>query len=314
MSHMADLLPTWHSASVTALRKFASIRLLALDVDGTLIDDRGQSAFVTINKLANSTLLRPTYFVVATGRTVRGVSPILRQWPATMNSPAILYNGGVVLTPRDKRVAYIRTIPLQFVKTALQLCRAHRRPMLAYVCRPDRILDRGDLEEVYGWSYDWRPEIEFNGLRVKWQSRWTYGDWAEPTALLVRASEGGDEPLRRQLCSLNGIEVTSSGGPFLEIRSRRSNKATALCFVASQLRLARDAVLAIGDNDNDADMLRWAGVGVAVATASADAAASADYECRHGVARGVVEILRLIRSARRYYREDSETKWTGSVE
>ena len=215
----------------------------------------------------------------------------------------------VVVNPRNSCVAYIRTIPLPSVATVLRLCRARRRPVLAYVCRPEPLpTPDHELEEVYGWSHDWRPEREFNGLPVKWQSRWLYDKLAEPTALLVKAFDAGDAVLANQLRLLKGIDLTTSGSSFFEIRPRSSSKATALSFVASRLGLSSDRILAIGDNDNDADMLRWAGIGVAVAAASTEAVASANYICHYGVARGMVEILRLIRSARRYYRNEHENE------
>ena len=121
-----------------------------------------------------------------------------------------------------------------------------------------------------------------------------------------RASGPAAAELANLLAVVTGIDVTTSGSSFLEIRPRGSGKAIALSFVASRLGLSSDRVLAIGDNDNDADMLRWAGVGVAVAAASEEAVASANYMCHYGVGRGVVEILRLIRSARRYYKGEHE--------
>lgn len=139
---------------------------------------------------------------------------------------------------------------------------------------------------------------------MRWQSGWHYSGPAEPTAVLVNNLGSSNETaavadhLRASAC----MDLTSSGGSFLELRPRGSSKAAALSFVTTRLGLSRKKVLAIGDNDNDAEMLNWAGIGVAVAAASRGAVASADYVCHYGVARGVVEILRLIRSARRYYR------------
>ena len=299
---MPSLLPTWNTTSVTALRDFARIRLLAIDVDGTLLSTASGNVFFNIGQLANSTHLRLVSFVIATGRTLHGVGRVFHQWPAASNSPAILYNGAVVVSPRNSRVQHIQTIPMESVATVLRLCKAHRRSVLAYLYRPNAtpICDT-QFEEVYGWSYDWRPETEFNGLRVRWQSEWQYSESAEPVALLVKTDNIGDAELAEQLRITESIDLTRSGDSFLEIRPHGSNKGASLSLVASQLGLTSDCVLALGDNDNDVEMLQWAGVGVAIAEASSDALASADYVCHYGVARGVVEILRLIRSAHRYY-------------
>ena len=306
---MPDFLPTWDTASVTALRGFAGIRLLALDVDGTLLQPSSHDVFLTIRNLANSTLLRQIAFVIATGRTLHGVTPVLRQWPSTANSAVVLYNGSIIANPRTHRVTQIRTIPYGSVATVLRLCQRHRRPVLAYICRPHAApISNTEFEEVYGWSHNWRPEREFNGLRIKWQPDWQYSEQVAPAALLVKTVGSARVTLAELLSDSGSIDVTTSGGAFLEIRPRGSNKATSLRAIASELGLSADKVLAIGDNDNDVEMLRWAGIGVAVAGASPDALANANYVCHYGVARGVVEILRLIRSARRYYGGEIERR------
>ena len=299
---MPEPLPTWNTASHTALRVFARIRLLALDVDGTLLHRNRGAVFLTIKKLANSTLLRPVHIVIATGRTLRGVAPVLEQWPLASNGPVILYNGSVVVHPRNNRVTLNRTIPLTAVAAILQLCRTHGRPLLAYVYRPNPVPTHDcHPEEVYGWSQRWRPTRDLNDLPIRWQSSWQYSDLMAPTALLIKTPTTNSAAFAEQVRRTGAIDLTSSGGHFLELRPHGSSKAAALSSVAAGFRLHTTQVLAMGDNDNDADMLRWAGTGVAVAAASRRALSNADYVCRYGVSRGVVEILRLIRSARRYH-------------
>ena len=302
---MPNPLPTWNTASLADLRQFARIRILALDLDGTLFRSDSQNVFLNIKSLANSTHFRRLSFVIATGRTFRGVRSLLQQWPAIANSPMILYNGSVIINPKGSRLEYVRTIPLAAVATILHLCRTHRQPVLAYFCRSHEAPMYGDpIEEVYGWTHGWRPRTEFNGLPVRWQSRWHYDDDIEPTACLVHTQGANMSTLANRLRA-SSVDVTTSGSTFLEIRPRGSNKAVSLRRIATDAGLSPESVLAIGDNDNDVEMLQWAGVGVAVSAASEPALASADYVCHYGVAQGVLETLRLIRSARRYYADPS---------
>ncbi|MGD0581221.1 MAG: HAD-IIB family hydrolase, partial [Bryobacteraceae bacterium] len=96
------------------------------------------------------------------------------------------------------------------------------------------------------------------------------------------------------------VSCTASGTRYIEVRPVGSDKGAALARAAELLGILREQVLAIGDSDNDVEMLRWAGVGVSVAGASAMALAGSRFVCRHAVVAGVIEVLRLIRQARRY--------------
>ncbi len=54
----------------------------------------------------------------------------------------------------------------------------------------------------------------------------------------------------------------------LEVVSREVSKGSALAWLASRLGVARDRVVAIGDDVNDEEMIAWAGTGVAMGNAS----------------------------------------------
>ena len=60
------------------------------------------------------------------------------------------------------------------------------------------------------------------------------------------------------------------------------------------LGIAREAVLAIGDQENDIPMLRWAGVGVAMGQADEKVKRAADRVTAHykdaGVAKAIYEV------------------------
>lgn len=74
----------------------------------------------------------------------------------------------------------------------------------------------------------------------------------------------------------DGLELTMSGAPFVEVMAAGVSKADGLRRLCRHLGVARDEVLALGDGLNDVPMLRWAGHGVAVANAVPAALDAAD--------------------------------------
>lgn len=90
------------------------------------------------------------------------------------------------------------------------------------------------------------------------------------------------EPELRQeiwdrLEAVGGLRLTSSIPDNIEINAETAHKGAALLALAEQLGLARDELMAVGDNGNDVTMLEAAGCSVAVSDGAEDAKAAAKY-------------------------------------
>jgi hydroxymethylpyrimidine pyrophosphatase-like HAD family hydrolase len=70
--------------------------------------------------------------------------------------------------------------------------------------------------------------------------------------------------------------VTRSNPEFVEMLSPKVDKGLALTLVASELGIAIEDVLAIGDSYNDLPLLRTAGFGVAMGSGPPELKAEAD--------------------------------------
>ena len=83
-------------------------------------------------------------------------------------------------------------------------------------------------------------------------------------------------------------EVSHSGGRgLLEIAPRGASKASALAWLCERRGIAADEVAAFGDMPNDLPMLRWAGLGHAMENAHPDVLAAADHVVGHHARDGV---------------------------
>jgi hydroxymethylpyrimidine pyrophosphatase-like HAD family hydrolase len=196
-------------------------------------------------------------------------------------------------------------IMIRSLEQIVDICKRYRVYTLAYLSKQELGLI-GQSEYVLGWTRcSRRPRMEFNDMEIRWLE---FGApvTEEPTAVVIDTR--GDKPSSRiiehQLDSVRGITFTrGTKERHIEIRPASSNKGEALKYVASRFRLARNEVLALGDSENDVEMLQWAGIGVAVINAARTAIESSRYVSRYGPARSVVQVLRLVKSARRYLRE-----------
>ncbi|WP_437912476.1 HAD family hydrolase [Sorangium sp. So ce302] len=308
---MADLLPRWDSDNVESLRQFADVQLVAVDIDGTVVSTQTADVFRSIAKLQR-TLSQPRHgvtLIIATGRTLAGVLPVVAPLGLPPATPLVLYNGSVVVTHNRDTTLLHRSIPNEALGHVLTLAERYRASVFAYIYTGTEAQPLGlsqVKELVLGWSSGSAVPPEFNGMDVQWRTNYgSVPDSAAPSAILIDISTLGTHgaELLLHLRDIRGISPTQSGPRLIEIRPDGSNKAMALGHVANRLHIAREHTLAIGDNDNDVEMLRWAKIGVAVATASPAARSAAGFICHYGVAKGVVEVLKTIRHAKRFFSE-----------
>lgn len=82
--------------------------------------------------------------------------------------------------------------------------------------------------------------------------------------------------LSRELEAGGMFSTCSSFPGNIEANRAGCSKGTALSYLCAQLGIAREEVIALGDNGNDLTMLRFAGLGVAVKNATGEILAAAD--------------------------------------
>ncbi|OZB83405.1 MAG: hydrolase [Microbacterium sp. 14-71-5] len=92
----------------------------------------------------------------------------------------------------------------------------------------------------------------------------------------------------------SGFAATLSGAPFVEVMAEGVTKATGLAQLCDRLGIDRSEVLAFGDALNDVEMLRWAGRGVAMANAEPEALAAADEFAPSNAEDGVAIVLERV--------------------
>lgn len=108
-----------------------------------------------------------------------------------------------------------------------------------------------------------------------------------------RANPDGLRALKRQLEeAVSEVEVVSSWAGFLEIMPRGVNKGAALTALAEKLGIPMERVMVLGDNDNDVSMLEIAGCAVAMENATPAARQAAHWIAPSNLKNGVSAAVR----------------------
>lgn len=242
-----------------------SIRLLALDLDGTLLDSDGQVP--QANQIAIQRAIDAGVEVVlATGRRYDFARPIVEVLPGPLT--LILSNGAVVKT-REGRTVVRHLLPRAVARDVLACAPEHRGSAAVIFDRPR---EGQVVYEVIDWEHPRhqrffssnRPYLSEvapleNCLTEDPVQVMFSGGCADMRELYVRLQPDvarGDPTLPFEVALTEYLHRDFS---LVDIVRAGCSKGSALREWAARRGVPREAVCAIGDNLNDLAMLEFAG-------------------------------------------------------
>lgn len=235
-----------------------SIRLLAIDLDGTLVNDRLEMDPRDVTAVKAATAAGVTV-VLATGRMFK--SSLRYAQPLGLTGPIINYQGAVVRDIASGDVWYRCELTVPMQQRVLALAEPKDWHVNAYV--DERVYTERARPEADLYARIAMVPYEVVGRLSTWVKRdstkMVLVD-LDPAKVAGRMAELSDW--------MGGMgRVTRSLDWFVEVVNPQVSKARALAMVADRLGIPQAEVCAIGDNLNDEDMVRWAGLGVAMGNA-----------------------------------------------
>ncbi len=247
-------------------------RLLALDVDGTILHhdgrltDRVKAAVAAVHEAG-------ALVVIATGRSAIATMPVLAELGLTGGSRpgsgyAVCSNGAVTLgldqhAPSGYYVADAVTFDPRPAVTLL------RREI------PDAIVA---VEEVgVGFKVNRPfPDGELTGEQRVVDDEELVAHPATRVTFRNPASTSEEFVTLVERIGLHGVNYAVGYTAWLDLAPEGVSKASALEQVRRRLGVEPHHTCAVGDQRNDIEMLRWAAIGVAMGQAPAEVRAAAD--------------------------------------
>lgn len=258
------------------MRKRDAIVLIALDMDGTLLNSNGQVS--RRNKEAIVTAQKQGHIVViVTGRAYKDaraasgcglVCPIM-----SLNGAVMTLEDGTVLgdVPLDKE----KLIPaLEWVRAQPDLyCEIYTGDAV-YV----GLHNRAHLEAMAEKASDIAPELKHIVEKQFQQARVTYVDdiraiWKDRQTvfykvLIFSLDQERLQEAAAQFAGISGITVTSSHPNNIEINHEQATKGQALVKLAAHYGIDLKDTVVFGDSHNDLSMFAVAGYRVAMENAA----------------------------------------------
>lgn len=259
-----------------------AIGLVAIDLDGTLVDSDTLEIAARDRDAIRAVADRGVHVVIATARTPGVAMQFARE--LGLSSP-VIGNNGASAALLDGTELVRKTIPAECALRIVQAIPAESRVSWVEwdrICVEERA---GGLPSGKRKVNFWEWEVEVvprSGFPVS-SGASAIGAFGGPVDGLVSAVSS--EPV----CALRYFSSGAlSGVIFIDAEASKGN---ALLKVAEHLGVPRDAVLAIGDSEADVPMFTAAGLSVAMADAPEDIRARASWVAPPQSEQGVAAAL-----------------------
>jgi Cof subfamily protein (haloacid dehalogenase superfamily) len=244
------------------------IKLIAIDMDGTLLNSRHELTPRTRQTIqACQDQGMPVILATGRGRTPAAAAVVEA---LKLTAPGIFLQG-LAIHEADGRLHWQRLFDPQIALPLVELAESENYALLGYAAArivvgqrnryTDRILDFGEPEpETVGSLRGVLTSIPFNKFVV----------FDEPAQIPTIRHK-----IERRLG--NAVQLVQPLHDSIEVLPAGASKGAALAHLIGEMGITAAEVLALGDGENDVSMLQLAGIGVAMGNALPQAHAAADY-------------------------------------
>jgi Cof subfamily protein (haloacid dehalogenase superfamily) len=272
------------------------VRLLAIDVDGTLLRNDGQVARRDRQAIA-AALEQGVAVTLATGRLSSSALPWARS--LALGVPLVCADGAVLFCPRREVPLHQRPLVFAGLEAFLRLVR--RQQLAPFVFTHQAVCGAAGDFARFPFVSGWTDELVAHGDLDRAAA--AIDDHAPITAIGVGSEERAqavaaalrDDPMVADELAVFPIRNTPHW--VVRLSPAACSKAVGLARLAESLGLGAGDVAAIGDWYNDVPMLEWARFSFAMGQAPEDVKRSAKFSLRatSDTGGGVAEALDWLR-------------------
>lgn len=240
------------------------LRLVMLDIDGTLTDPAGDIT-PPVQAAVAALLRRDILVVVATGRNLAEMDQVWDAWPQLTR---IAYSNGAAITGMGQPLdGYFQGIPAAVARKVYQAAMA-----------ADTMPEIYANGKIYVEASRWEKRVYYRAQYLEETTPGSRTPIPSLEAILSRADARiekvnvffpcDDHRLSFEAAN-QGIGLRTShtiqGG--LEFNNPKANKAEAVAHICKVLGIPAQAVAALGDSQTDMELLQWAGCSFAMGNA-----------------------------------------------
>lgn len=283
-------------------------KLIAIDLDGTLLNSHGEITENT-KKILKKCSEKGIEIVLASGRPVDSIKVILDE--IGCGRYFIAGNGALIYDIQEDKVIYENFLNKEKVLEIIKICEENS---ITYNVYEDKTILTTNLK--YNVLYYHKENLK------KEEEKQTHINVVENMYSYIKNMKEGkflkiticDENIKifnsilkkiKKIEKVDILEVSHMSRKIIkqgteevpieyfytEISAMNVNKWTAIEFLVKKLEIEKQQVIAIGDNINDKEMIENAGVGIAIEGSTPQITQIADYITNSNNAEGVAKAL-----------------------
>lgn len=277
-------------STLAGKEKPMNIRLIALDLDGTLLDS--EKLLPERNKKAiQDCIARGIHIVPCTGRIAIGIPESIRQIPGIRY--AITVNGGMVEDLQEKKILDEKLLSARTAVEIYELVSGYHVMCDAYI-RGAGFSERRCFENMADYGI---PEVVQQLVRQTRTPVDNLKDYIRDRNCMVdKLNLFMDDrrertEIRRKLEERGDVLVSSSFPYNLEVNGLGATKGEGILRLAAILGIKPEETMAFGDGENDFSMMTSVGVGIAMENGEEKLKNMADYIAPNNDEAGVAQMI-----------------------
>lgn len=228
-------------------------KLIALDIDGTILNSKGKISDETINVI-DKCIKDKIKVVLASGRYFESIKAFTKS--LNINSELITLNGAVIKDSKTGKTLKEFAIPKDDYRNILKKLSEYSFPF--YVFTSD------DYYRLKGSKYIEKQE-KLTGPKAKIIN--SFEDVENPIKILMIIDDEDEIERVKNVIEDDKYRVIKTGYNNVEVVRRDVSKGRALKIISDYYGINRENTMAIGDSENDVEMIEFAGMGIAMGNA-----------------------------------------------
>ncbi|HOL21789.1 MAG TPA: HAD family hydrolase [bacterium] len=253
-------------------------KLIALDLDGTLLSDDGTIPEENIKQLVKFSQ-SGGIVVLSSGRMTDCIVPFAEV--LGIDCPVIAYNGAMVRLKKveNRRIIYHNPLPSRASDEIIDYCIKHRFFLNFYL---DDVLYADESEELrkYAEIYSRQTGAVYHFIRnislMKGKS---------PTKLILITDVENEARFRTRDFQYEyffgyfhnkQVKIIKTNPEYLEFINGSTDKGVALKKISEYYNIAEEQIISMGDGNNDIDMFKYSGISAVPSNAKEEVKKYAD--------------------------------------